>query len=69
MLLLSIPAAVMFFALARIVGGKDAMVPAGALFTVAFEALFYWWLGSLFAQSKGGAEGRTDVSGLASAGA
>ena len=52
MLLLAIPAAVVIFALASIVGGDDALSPAGALFTIGFEVLFYWWLGSLFAQSN-----------------
>lgn len=52
MLLLVIPAAVVIFALASIVGGDDALSPAGALFTIGFEIVFYWWLGSLFAQSN-----------------
>ena len=52
MLLLVIPAAVVLFALAAIIGGDGAIDPAGAIFTIAFEILFYWWLGSLFAQSN-----------------
>lgn len=52
MVLLAIPAAVALFAMASIVGGDDAIDPAGALFTIAFEILFYWWLGLLFAESN-----------------
>jgi len=53
MVLLAIPAAVVFFALSHIVGGPEAISPAGALFGIAFEVAFYWWLGLLFAQSNG----------------
>lgn len=52
MLLLAIPFAVVIIALESIIGGNDALSPARALFTVGFEILFYWWLGSLFAQSQ-----------------
>lgn len=52
MLLISIPSMVVFFSLAAIVGGNDAFAPMGALFTIAFEILFYWWLGLLIAQSN-----------------
>ena len=52
MLILAIPAAVVFFALASIVGGDDALEPAGALFTVAIEIIFYWWLGLLLAEAN-----------------
>jgi len=52
MLLLAIPAGVVIFALASITGGDEALSPAGALFTIGFEILFYWWLGSLYAQSN-----------------
>ncbi len=50
MLLLSIPVVVAFFALAIIVGGNDAIPPAGALLTIGLEILFYWWLGELYSQ-------------------
>lgn len=52
MLLLAIPVAVVMYALASIVGGKDAIDPAGAIFTISFEVLFYWWLGVLIAESN-----------------
>ena len=52
MLLLAIPSMVVLFAFASIVGGNDAFAPMGALFTVAFEILFYWWLGLLIAQAN-----------------
>jgi len=52
MFLLAIPAMVVLFAFASIVGGHNAIDPMGALFTIAFEILFYWWLGSLIAQSN-----------------
>ena len=52
MLLISIPSAVVIFALASIVGGDDASGPAGALFDIAYSVLFYWWLGLLFAESN-----------------
>jgi hypothetical protein len=52
MLLLAIPALVVLFALASIVGGDDAFAPMGALCTIAFETLFYWWLGLLIAQTN-----------------
>ncbi|WP_347441839.1 hypothetical protein [Rubritalea sp.] len=52
MLLLVIPAAVVIMALASIVGGDDALSPAGALLIIGFEIVFYWWLGLLFEQSN-----------------
>lgn len=52
MLLLAIPSLVVLFAFASIVGGDDALAPMGALFTIAFEVLFYWWLGLLIAQAN-----------------
>lgn len=52
MLIMAIPAAVVIFALASIVGGDDALEPAGALFTIAIEVLYYWWLGLLIAESN-----------------
>jgi hypothetical protein len=52
MMLLAIPALVVCFAFASIVGGNDAFAPMGALFTIAFESLFYWWLGMLIAQAN-----------------
>jgi hypothetical protein len=52
MILIAIPIAVVMFAFASIVGGNDAIDPAGAIFTISFEVLFYWWLGVLIAQSN-----------------
>ena len=52
MLILSIPAVVVFFAVASILGGHNAIDLAGAVFTIAAEILFYWWLGLLFAESN-----------------
>ena len=54
MLLLAVPSVVVLFAFASIVGGDDAIAPMGALFTIGFEIVFYWWLGLLIAQSNGG---------------
>ena len=51
-LVMVIPAAVVIFAFASIVGGDDAIDPAGAVFTIAIEILFYWWLGLLVAESN-----------------
>ena len=50
-LLLIIPSTLVLFGLATIVGGDDALDPAGALLTIAVEILYYWWLGSLLAQT------------------
>jgi hypothetical protein len=47
--LLSIPVGVVLFALASLIGGPRAFVPAGIIFDIAFEVTFYWWLGKLFA--------------------
>ena len=52
MLLLSIPAMVVLFAFASLVGGDDALNPMGAIFTIAFEIIFYWGRGSLISQSN-----------------
>ena len=52
MILISIPAAILIFGMASIVGGDDAMEPAGAVFGVAFEILYYWWLGLLFLEAQ-----------------
>ena len=52
MLIVTIPAAVVIFALASIVGGDDAIEPAVAVFTIAIEILFYWWLGLLIAEAN-----------------
>jgi hypothetical protein len=52
MLLLAIPVIVVTFALASIVGGDDAIDPAGAVFIIGFEVLFYWWLGLLIAEAN-----------------
>ena len=51
MLVMAIPAAVVIFVLVSIVGGNDATGPAGAVFTIALQILFYWWLGLLIAES------------------
>ncbi len=51
-LVMAIPAAVVILALASIVGGDDAIEPAGAVFTIAIEILFYWWLGLLIAEAN-----------------
>ena len=66
MLLLAIPAAVVLFAFASIIGGADAINPAGAIFTIALEILFYWWLGSLFAQSNNSNSEQADAGNQAS---
>ena len=52
MLIMAIPAGVVIFALASIAGGDEAIEPAGAVFTIAIEILFYWWLGLLIAESN-----------------
>jgi hypothetical protein len=52
MLLLAIPVIVMTFALASIVGGEDTIDPAGAVFIIGFEVLFYWWLGLLISEAN-----------------
>lgn len=52
LLLIAIPVAVILFALAVIVGGGEAVAPAGAIFTIAFEVLFYWWLGIVIGESQ-----------------
>lgn len=52
MILLSIPAAVVLFAFASIVGGVSATDPMGAIFTIAIHILFYWWLGLLYAEAQ-----------------
>lgn len=52
MLLLAIPVGVVTFALASIVGGDDAIDPCGAVFTIGFEVLFYWWLGLLISEAN-----------------
>lgn len=52
MLLVSVPLAVVLFAVALIVGGERAYAPAGAIFVVAFGVVFYLWLGHAFAESQ-----------------
>lgn len=52
MLLLSVPVGVVFVGLASIAGGDDALEPAFAILTIAYTALFYWWLGELIAESN-----------------
>ena len=52
MLILVIPAAVVIFGVSSIIGGDDAIEPTTAVFTIAFEVLFYWWLGLLIAESN-----------------
>jgi len=50
-ILIVIPSAVALFAVATIIGGEGAVDPAGALFVIMVEVLFYWWLGQLFLES------------------
>jgi len=57
MLLLAIPAAVVLYAFAAIIGGRSALGPMGVLFTIGWEILFYWWLGKLIAQSNNSGDG------------
>lgn len=52
LLVIAIPAAVVIFALASIVGGDDAAEPAGAIFSIAIEIFFYWWLGLLITEAN-----------------
>lgn len=51
-LIMVIPAAIVFSVLAVMVGGHDAADPVVAFLTIAFEILFYRWLGSLIAESN-----------------
>ncbi len=52
MMLLAIPRVAVISALAAIMGAKETIDPAGALFSVGFEILFDGWLGLLLAQSN-----------------
>lgn len=52
MLLLAMPTMIVVFVVVTIIGGDDALDPVFALFAIAVEVLFYWWLGSLFSQSN-----------------
>ena len=52
MLVMTIPAGVAIAAMESIVGGDDTTGPVGALFAIAFEILYYWWLGLLIAEAN-----------------
>lgn len=52
MTLLSIPTIVVLYALASILGDREVLNPAGAIFTIGYEIIFFWWLGSLIAESN-----------------
>lgn len=64
MLILSIPAGVALFSVAMILGGARALAPAGALFTILYSAVFFWWLGNLIKESQTVVSETIDASDL-----
>lgn len=52
MLLIGIPVMVGLFAIAEIIGGYQAHDPAGVLFILSTEVIFYRWLGLLIKESN-----------------
>jgi hypothetical protein len=56
LILVGIPAAVVFFGLAAVLGGDDSMAPAGAVFFVLLLFAWYRYTGMLFAESQEGFE-------------
>jgi hypothetical protein len=52
MILISIPVTVVLLAFVTLLGGIKALHPMGAIFTIAYSVLFYWWLGLLIAESN-----------------
>ena len=56
-LLIAIPAAVMWISTAVVIGGEDAIAPASAVFSILAQVGVFWWIGSLIQQAKRTEEG------------